>query len=72
MFRREVETMKHMNHKHIVKLLSSNDSTFYKDDGVSERPIAFIAQEAVLGGELEEYVEIGGAFDEHTCRHYFT
>ena len=52
LFWREVQTMQNLNHRHVVKLLEFNDSTVYKAKGGGERPVAYIAQEAVLGGEL--------------------
>ena len=33
--------------------------------------MAYIAQEPVLGGELEDYVEHSGSFSEDICRYYF-
>ena len=34
-------------------------------------PVAYIAQEPVLGGELFDYIFNTGAFDEPICRYYF-
>jgi len=64
--------MQDLKHPNIVKLLHSSDNTIYKENGTSENQVAYIAQEAVLGGELEDYVGIAGVFDELTCRYYFT
>jgi len=72
LFRKEVQVMKELNHPNIVKLLESSDSTVYKENGKLEHHVAYIAQEAVLGGELHDYVGISGVFDEPTCRYYFT
>ena len=63
--------MKNFDHKHIVKYYTfKEEATFIKTSGKEAR-VAYIAQEPVLGGELFDYVAIGGAFSEKICRYYF-
>ena len=42
----------------------------WKKKNGKEKPVAYIAQEAVLGGELFEYVLNTGSFSEPICRYY--
>ena len=61
-----------MNHKHIVRYHQhSEKSTYTNKDGKKEK-VAYIAQELIKNGELKDYVSITGAFDEGTCRYYFS
>ena len=71
MFSREVMAMQSLNHKHIIKLHSWNESDVHVDEFEKAHPVAYIGQEAALGGELGDYIRYSGAFDEATCRYVF-
>ena len=67
----EVSIASTLKHKHIVKHHEFKESeTLINKDG-KEQPAAFIAQEAVLGGDLASNIIDTGAFDEDFCRYYF-
>ena len=71
MFWAEVEAMQSLDHQNIVKLHFFNESALHFDEYHNKFSVAYMAQEAILGGELEQYVEATGAFDEPTCRYFF-
>jgi serine/threonine protein kinase len=67
----EVETMAKLSHPNIVNMYEySKDAFVEKEDG-SKYPVVCIALELAEGGELFDYVALGGAFNERTCRYYF-
>ena len=71
LIKQEVDATRELDHKHIVKVHEFSESTtWYKKSG-KEVPVAYIAQEAVLGGELFDHVFNAGAFSEPICRYYF-
>ena len=70
LLKQEVEATKKLDHKHIVKYLKFEESTIWRKKNGSEIPVAYIMQEAVLGGELFEYVFNNGSFSEPICRYY--
>jgi serine/threonine protein kinase len=67
----EVETMAKLSHPNIVNMYEySKDAFVEKEDG-TKYPVVCIALELAEGGELFDYVALGGAFSERTCRYYF-
>ena len=67
----EVETMSKLNHPNIVNMYEySKDANVEKENG-TKVPVVCIALELAEGGELFDYVALGGAFNERTCRFYF-
>jgi len=46
------------------------NTTEKREDG-TEKPVAYIAMEPILGGELFDYVANSGAFEDKFCRHFF-
>ena len=66
----EIEATKKLDHKHIVKYYKFEDTAVWHKKNGTDLPIAYIVQEAVLGGELFEYVFNNGAFSEPICRYY--
>ena len=63
--------MQCMDHKHIVKYHQFKEEATYIEQSGNNTRVAYIAQEPILGGELMDYVDISGAFEEETCRYYF-
>ena len=71
LLKKEVEACNKLQYKHIVKYHEfKEDSNMLKANGESV-PVAYIAQEAIQGGELFDYVANSGAFSEPICRYYF-
>ena len=71
LLRQEVKVIANSNHKHIVKYFEHQESaTMTLNDGTESR-VAYIAEEAVLGGSLFDFVKHSGVFDENVCRYYF-
>jgi len=67
----EVETMSKLSHPNIVNMYEySKDANIEKENG-DKVPVVCIALELAEGGELFDYVALGGAFSERTCRFYF-
>ena len=63
----EVETLRTINHPHIVNLIESGEGL----KGESMTPFQYILLELVNGGCLFDYVAHAGRFEEKYARHYF-
>jgi serine/threonine protein kinase len=71
LLKKEVEACDKLQYKHIVKYHEfKEEASMVKSNGESV-PVAYIAQEAIQGGELFDYVANSGAFSEKICRYYF-
>ena len=71
LLKEEVDATINFDHKHIVKYYEfSENSTMTKKNGVKV-PVAFIAQEPVLNGDLFDYISSTGPFSDEVCRYYF-
>jgi BR serine/threonine kinase/MAP/microtubule affinity-regulating kinase len=67
----EVKTMSQLNHPNIVNLIEySKDGIVLKRSGKQEKVI-YIVLELATGGELFDYVALGGRFSEAVTRFYF-
>ncbi len=67
----EVKTMSQLNHPNIVNLVEySKDGIVLKRSGKQEKVI-YIVLELATGGELFDYVALGGRFSEAVTRFYF-
>ena len=67
----EVEMTLNLNHKHIVKYHKFEEKTDWVKPNGKSTPVAYIAQEPILGGELFDYVANSGSLSEPICRYYF-
>ena len=67
----EVEMTLNLNHKHIVKYHKFEEKTDWVRSDGKGMPVAYIAQEPILGGELFDYVANSGSLSEPICRYYF-
>ena len=67
----EVQSTMNLEHKHIVKYHKFEEKTQWVKPNGEVVPVAYIAQEPVLGGELFDYVANSGSFSEPICRYYF-
>ena len=63
--------MKKLENNHIVKYYQFKESAVWHKSSGEAVPVAYIAQEPVLGGELFDYIFTTGAFNESICRYYF-
>ena len=71
LLKKEVEATQKLEFKHIVKYHEFSEKSTLKKKNGETVPVAYIAQEAIKGGELFDYVANSGAFDEKVCRFYF-
>ena len=69
--KQEIATTKALDHKHIVKYYEFKEATVWHKASGEKIPVAYIAQEPVLGGELFDYIASGGELSEPICRYYF-
>ena len=68
----EFQATQSMDHRNIVKYYEYCEKAEYvKKDGKEKVQVAYIAMEPILGGELFEYVDICGPFDEKMSRYFF-
>ena len=71
LLREEVQGTVGLDHEHIVKYYEfKEDAEFVKENGESY-PVAYIAQEPIMGGELFDHVFHSGVFSERVCRYFF-
>ena len=67
----EVDTLKSLDHKNIIKLLDYYDSaTVIKADG-RKKNVFCLVLEFAKNGELFNFIAQGGALPEKVCRYYF-
>lgn len=67
----EVKVMSNLDHPNIVKLHEYSDKgAITKPDG-KKVPVLYLVLDLITGGELFDYVAIGGRFPEKIARHYF-
>jgi len=71
LLKKEVEATQKLDHKHVVKYYQFEENSTWNKKSGDQKPVAYIAQEPVLGGELFDYVANTGAFSESICRFYF-
>ena len=60
-----------LNHKHVIKHIENVESAIMYMQDQSQERVAYIVQEAVLGGTLFDFVKHTGPFSEDVCRYYF-
>ena len=71
LLQQEVESTQKFDNQHIVKYYEFKESAVWNKSSGETVPIAYIAQEPVLGGELFAYIFDTGSFDAPICRYYF-
>ena len=63
--------LKDLNNRHIVNYVTHSESAVWiKKDG-RRVVVAYIVEEAVLGGELFDYIYNQEAMSEPICRYFF-
>jgi serine/threonine protein kinase len=67
----EYEATKDFCHENIVRYMTFNDSTYEIKENGHKKKVAYLAMEAVKGGELFDYIANSGAFSDKFSRHYF-
>ena len=71
LMRQEVSVLKDLNNRHIVNYVTHSESSVWiKKDG-RRVVVAYIVEEAVLGGELFDYIYNQEAMSEPICRYFF-
>ena len=71
LLKKEVESTQKLDHQNIVKYYQFQENSVQNKKSGEKVPVAYIAQEPVLGGELFDYVANTGPFSEEICRYYF-
>ena len=71
MLKEEIQATMGLKHKHIVRYHEFKENTIMTKKDGSTVPVAFIAQEPAMGGELFEHIYHTGPFSEAVCRYYF-
>lgn len=67
----EVETLKTLSHPNIVNMKEFKQDAIWERSGGSE-PIMYVVLEYISGGELFDFVALGGRMPITICRFYFT
>ena len=67
----EAETMSKLSHPNILNMYEYSKDDFVEKDNGIKYPVVSIALELAEGGEVFDYISLGGAFNERTCRFYF-
>ena len=68
----EVENMRLVAHPNIVNIIEfSKDGIKTKKDGSKQAKVIYMVLELCTGGELFDYVAVGGRFSEGITRYYF-
>lgn len=68
--KQEISLSKNFDHEHIVKYYDFKEESVLQRSNGQEKPVAYLVQEPIMGGELTDYVRIGG-LSEAICRYYF-
>lgn len=66
----EIEALSILSHKNIVKIYAAQQGTI-KQQGKEDKKVNYIVLELVSGGELFDFVCLGGKLPEGTARFYF-
>lgn len=67
----EVHTLHELKHPNILNMVEYNkDGVVHYSNGKQEKVI-YIVLELAKGGELFDYIAVGGKFSEQICRFYF-
>jgi len=67
----EVNVMSNLDHPNIVKLHEYSDKGVINKANGKNIPVLYLVLDLITGGELFDYVAIGGKFSEKIARHYF-
>ena len=66
----ELDVLRHMNHRNIVKLVEVGQG-YQVHPKKGRKLVRFIVLELIGGGELFDFVALGGRLTESQARHYF-
>ena len=71
LIKEEVQATIGLQNKHIVKYYEFNENAEYVKSNGDKYPVAYIAQEPIMGGELFAHIYHTGVFTEEQCRYFF-
>jgi len=71
LIREEVQATISLENRHIVKYFEFQEKAVYVKANGDKIPVAYIAQEPIMGGELFAHVYHTGVFSEEICRYFF-
>ena len=71
LMRQEVAVLESLSNRHIVNYVSHSESAFWIKKGGERVEVAYILEEALLGGELFDYIYEQEAMSEPMCRYFF-
>jgi len=67
----EAKIMLQLNHPNIVKLYEFSEKGVISKSSGKEVPVLYLIFELISGGEIFDYVAVGGRFSDQLCRFYF-
>ena len=70
--KQEVESTLGFDYGHIAKYHDFKEEAILQKKDGRQVKVAYIVQEAILGGELFDFIAYAGAFPVDVCRYYFT
>ena len=71
LMRQEVAVLKDLSNRHIVNYVTHSESAIWIKKNGQKVQVAYILEEAVLGGELFDYIYEQEAMSESICRYFF-
>lgn len=67
----EVKIMSELDHPNLVKLYEYSDKGVIEKNNGKNVPVLYLVLELITGGELFDYIAVGGRFSDKLARHYF-
>lgn len=67
----EAKIMLQLDHPNIVKLYDFNEKGIISKANGKEVPVLYLVFELITGGEIFDYIAVGGRFSDRLARHYF-
>ena len=66
----EIDTLKKVSHPHVIRLIEAGKGEQTNSKKKETKMIDFIVLELATGGELFDFIAMGGRFSEEVGRHY--
>jgi 5'-AMP-activated protein kinase catalytic alpha subunit len=66
----ELDTLKKVSHQHVIRLIEAGKGKQSNPKKKEDKEVNFIVLELASGGELFDFIAMGGRFSEEVGRHY--